>query len=34
MPNGKPNPRVVNPCLLLRLGGPIYGPDDGIGYSD
>jgi len=34
MPNGKPKFQVVNPCLFLRLDGPIDGPDDGIGFSN
>jgi Response regulator receiver domain len=34
MPNSKPKLQVVNACLILRLDGPIYGPADGIGFSD
>ena len=34
MPNGKPKIQIVTPYLFLRLDGPIYGPDDGIGFSD
>jgi two-component system, NtrC family, response regulator AtoC len=34
MPNGKPKTRVVTPCRHLRLDGPNYCPDEGIGFSD
>ena len=34
MADGKPKIQVTTPCLLLRLDSPIYGPDDGIGFSD
>src|SRR5256885_12668104 len=34
MPNGKPKIPIVTPYLFLWLDGPIYCPDDGIGFSD